>query len=323
MRKISILSIAIALFALAFVPFMGNATGEAQKKKLLIVTTTSQIGDLIQNIVGDSAHVEFLMGTGIDPHMYHPTRSDVSKLLRADIVFYNGMNLEGKMEEFLEKLSKDKKAISVADLIRQEGRIISNDGSYDPHIWMDVQNWVVAANQITKTLSDAHTDKKDVFETNAQNYTQKLIELDNWAKESFASIPEKNRVLVTAHDAFGYMGHAYGLDVIGIQGLSTESEAGLKTITSLVSMISDRKIPSLFIETSVADHNIRAVIEGARIKGAKVEIGGKLYSDAMGDAGTHHGTYLGMMEYNIRTISKTLGGTPKPLQATRVGSTNL
>lgn len=296
----------LSLFALMF-SFVFPAFAS---EKIKIVTTTSQIGDLVYNIVGDSADVEFLMGTGIDPHLYQPTRSDISKLNKADVIFYNGMNLEGKMEGLLERLSESKETFSVGDrLFKKSLSVLENESGFDPHIWMDVSNWITATKKIVSYLSETYPENMLVYKRNEDKYLGYLIGLNEHTKASIDSIAPSKKVLVTAHDAFGYFGSAYGMEVIGIQGISTESEAGLKKIENTVSLLVDRKIPAVFIESSVGDHNIKAIVEGARARGHEVVIGGTLFSDAMGEAGTTEGTYIGMMMHNVKTIAESLGGS--------------
>lgn len=288
---------------MALMPFSALA-----EKPLYIVTTTSQIGDLVRNITGDSARVEALMGTGIDPHLYHPTRTDVSKMMKADIVFYNGINLEGKMEHFLEQLTSQKPTISIGNALSLDTlQTIDGMEGYDPHIWMNAHNWILGGEIVVTALSKLRADNTNIYQKNNAIYSAKLKKLDDYVRTMIASISEKKRILVTAHDAFGYLGTAYNIEVIGVQGISTESEAGLSKIKRLVDIIVDRNVPAVFVETSVGDHNIKAIVEGAKARGHDVKIGGSLFSDAMGVEGTIESTYIGMMEYNVRTITKALG----------------
>ncbi|MFP4314178.1 MAG: metal ABC transporter solute-binding protein, Zn/Mn family [Alphaproteobacteria bacterium] len=284
---------------------------ENSNSPIKIITTTAHIGDLVRNIAGNHAEVTSLMGPGTDPHLYRPVRSDIVKLNRADMIFYNGRHLEGQMMELFDTLSNNKPvyglAYEITNLIRDE------DGAYDPHIWMDVQNWIKASDSVTEKLSAFKPEFAADFQKAAGNYKERLQKLDENIKKSIATIPPQNRVLITAHDAFGYLGSAYGIEVIGIQGLSTSSEAGLHKIESLVRRISKDKIPAIFTEASVTDQNIRAIKEGAQNNGFEVKLGGTLYSDSLGAPDTYTGTYVGMMEYNVRTITKALGGTPQNL----------
>ncbi|HBR68500.1 MAG TPA: manganese transporter [Rhodospirillaceae bacterium] len=274
-----------------------------------IVVTTAQIGDILTNVGGDKVRVDVLMGSGVDPHLYRPTRSDVVKLERADVVFYNGSHLEGQMVEMLEKLASEKPAVSISDGLPQDSLLgLPCNERHDPHIWMDVKKWIAAADIVKNALGAKYPEHIEFFAENAVVYKEALKELDAHVREGIKSIPGENRVLLTAHDAFGYLGAAYNIEVIGIQGISTESEAGLRKIEELVNKIVERKIPAVFVESSVSDRNIKALIEGAAAQGHIVEVGGELYSDAMGKAGTYEGTYIGMMDHNVKTIAAALGG---------------
>ncbi len=274
-----------------------------------IVVTTAQIGDILTNVGGDKVRVDVLMGSGVDPHLYRPTRSDVVKLERADVVFYNGSHLEGQMVEMLEKLASEKPAVSISDGLPQDSLLgLPCNERHDPHIWMDVKKWIAAADIVKNALGAKYPEHIEFFAENAVVYKEALKELDAHVREGIKSIPGENRVLLTAHDAFGYLGAAYNIEGIGIQGISTESEAGLRKIEELVNKIVERKIPAVFVESSVSDRNIKALIEGAAAQGHIVEVGGELYSDAMGKAGTYEGTYIGMMDHNVKTIAAALGG---------------
>ncbi len=312
----------LALFCFVSSFLTVTPTHAQEKRPEYIVATTSQIGDLVINLVGDSAKVDFIMGPGIDPHLYRPTRSDMEKLLKADIIFYNGMNLEGKMEDLFHKLEKEKPVIAITSALPKDHlNKFSKDGKpeYDPHIWMNVQNWIAAALLVNSTLTEK--TKTKILKTKLDIYINQLKSLDKVIRKQIETIPEEKRVLVTAHDAFGYLGSAYGLDVIGIQGISTESEAGIKRIEEIVDILVEREIPAVFIETSVGDHNIKAIIEGAAARGHKVAMGGSLFSDAMGEAGTPEGTYIGMMKHNVSTITKALKGQiPKEKPAKEIES---
>ncbi len=307
------------ILAILFVLF-GMLAPEAVKENevdgLYIVTTTAQVGDLVTNIADEHARVEYLMGAGTDPHLYRPTRGDIAKLMQADIVFFNGVHLEGKMEHLLEQVSESKPAISIgAALSSKSLNLINEEEGYDPHVWMDVENWITGAGIVAKTLVEQDAEHAEYYETNKAAYVQRLKELDKYAHDLFSTIPQGQRILVTAHDAFGYLGSAYGLDVIGIQGISTESEAGLSKIEELVDLLVERKIKAVFFESSVGGHNIIAIIEGAKARGHVVNIGGSLFSDAMGTENTNEATYIGMMVYNLYTITKALGGMPDSVES--------
>ncbi len=311
MNKIFIIAVAGFLFLVAIgsTVLLGPQEEEKPDGRPYIVTTTAQVGDIVANIVGDKANVDVLMGSGVDPHLYRPTRSDVVKLERADVVFYNGLHLEGQMVEMLEKLADEKPAIAISDGLPVESLLgLPCNEQHDPHIWMDVKKWIAGADIVKNALGEKYPEHMEFFAENAVIYKETLKELDAHVRGGIKSIPDENKVLLTAHDAFGYLGAAYNIEVIGIQGISTESEAGLRKIEELVEKIVTRNIPAVFVESSVSDRNIKALIEGAAAQGHIVEIGGELYSDAMGKAGTYEGTYIGMMDHNIKTIVAALGG---------------
>ncbi|MEM7601554.1 MAG: zinc ABC transporter substrate-binding protein [Verrucomicrobiota bacterium] len=273
--------------------------------------TVAMIADIVSEVAGDRATVDGIIGSGVDPHLYKPTAPDIKAMQDSDVIFYNGLNLEGKMGDVLVRMARGGKAVyAVTEEILDKGDYVITDEEehYDPHVWMDVQGWIKAVDVVAEGLSEFDPEGSESYEQNAAAYKAELIKLDAYAKKVIGSIPEEKRVLVTAHDAFGYMARAYGLEVKGIQGISTESEAGVKDIEDLVSFLTDRKIPSIFVESSVSDKNIRALAEGAKANGHNVGIGGELFSDAMGAAGTYEGTYVGMIDHNATTIARALGG---------------
>lgn len=275
------------------------------------VATVGMIADVVRNVAGDKAEIKGLIGEGVDPHLYKPTRSDVIALNGADVVFYNGLMLEGKMSDVLVRAARGGRSVyAVTEAILDQGDYVLTDESehYDPHVWMDVKGWIRAAYVITQSLGEFDPNNKEMYLHNGAAYAKELQRLDEYALSAISSIPEEQRVLVTAHDAFNYMGRAYGLEVRGIQGLSTESEAGVKDIEALVSFLVEHSIPAVFVETSVADKNVRALVEGANARGHDLSIGGTLFSDAMGRAGSYEGTYVGMIDHNITTIVRALGG---------------
>jgi manganese/zinc/iron transport system substrate-binding protein len=278
-----------------------------------VLCTIGMITDIVRNIAGDYAQVEGIIGEGVDPHLYKPTRSDVVKLSAADLVFYNGLMLEGKMTDVLVSVASSGKPVkAVTEAILENSDYLmqkEDDSTYtDPHVWMDVRGWMQAVTVVAETLSSFDPAHADIYAANAAAYTNQLEALDAYAQKAIGSIPESKRVLVTAHDAFNYLGRATGLTVRGIQGVSTESEAGVRDLEDLVNFIVEQQIPAVFVETSVADKNVRALVEGANARGHGVRIGGALFSDAMGQAGTYEGTYIGMIDSNITTITRALGG---------------
>ncbi|QSE96669.1 metal ABC transporter solute-binding protein, Zn/Mn family [Fulvivirga lutea] len=281
---------------------------DKEEGKLQIVTTTGMIADAVKNIVGETADVEALMGPGVDPHLYKATQGDLQRLTRADIIFYNGLHLEGKMGEVLEKLSRQRPVIAVAAEIDTTllFRVPQFNNNYDPHIWFDVSLWSTAVKHITKSMIEQQPQNENLYKTNEAAYINKLDSLHKMVTEEMASIPPMQRVLITAHDAFGYFGKAYDIEVKGLQGISTISEYGLRDVSDLVDFIIERKIKAVFVETSVSEKAINAVVQGCKESGFDVQIGGNLYSDAMGPAGTPEGTYIGMVKANVSTIVNAL-----------------
>jgi len=276
-----------------------------------ISATVGMIADIVSVVAGDNAQVTGIIGEGVDPHLYKPTSTDVKAMQSADVVFYNGLMLEGKMGDILVRLARSGKPVyAVTEEILNDGDYIITDEEdhQDPHVWMDVKGWIKAVNVVASALGEYDSDNAAEYRQNAAAYVAELETLDAYAKEKIASIPESQRVLVTAHDAFSYMARAYGLEVLGIQGLSTESEAGVKDMEDLVTYLVDHKIPAVFVESSVSDKNVKALIEGAAARGQEIVIGGELFSDAMGQAGTYVGTYVGMIDHNVTTITRSLGG---------------
>jgi manganese/zinc/iron transport system substrate-binding protein len=281
-------------------------TEKVRTGKLKVVTTTGMIEDAVKNIAGNRVDVLSLMGPGVDPHLYKATQGDLQKLTDADVVFYNGLHLEGKMGEVLEKLARTKTVVAVGGEVSEERLRTITEGVHDPHIWFNVDLWKLAVVVATKTLVEKDSTNASEYETNSQKYLAMLDSLHTGILLKMKEIPESQRVLITAHDAFGYFGDAYGVEVRGLQGISTVSEFGLKDVTELVNFIIERKIKAIFVETSVSEKSINAVVEGCREKNWEVKIGGSLYSDAMGQSGTPEGTYVGMVSKNVQTIVEAL-----------------
>ena len=278
------------------------------KEKLNIVTTTGMISDALKNIVGNNADVISLMGPGVDPHLYKVSQRDIKKLLNADIIFYNGLHLEGKMGEVLDQMSERKPVIAIyKGLTEKQLRATSEfQGNYDPHIWFSVKIWTDVVHFIGKSLTELDQVHASFYQANTTKYVEQLTQLHKWTIEQINTIPKKQRVLITAHDAFGYFGGEYGMQVKGLQGLSTAAEYGLKDVTNLVDFISENKIKAMFVESSVSDRSIKAVMEGCKAKGHKVIIGGTLYSDAMGAENKPEGKYIGMVKHNVTIIVEAL-----------------
>lgn len=303
-------TIAYAAAVAAFAPGAAATAGPTEYP-YRAVATTGMVADIVRHVAGDKAEVANLIGEGVDPHLYKPTRNDVVALQEADIVFYSGLLLEGKMTDVLVKLARRGKAVyAVTELLSEKDLLEppALEGHYDPHVWMDVSAWSRAVEAVSRSLGEFDPSNAAYYTDNAKRYRAELDTLHEYTRRVIASIPEGRRVLVTAHDAFGYFGRAYGIEVRGIQGISTESEAGLEDINRLVDFLVERDVRAVFVETSVAEKNVRALLEGARSKGRTVTIGGGLFSDAMGAPGTYEGTYIGMIDHNATTIARALGG---------------
>ena len=288
-----------------------KTSNEPHSDRIQIVTTISQIGEPIEVIGGDRVDVESLMGPGVDPHLYKATQGDINTLQDADIILYNGLHLEGNMGEVFANMSANKTIVSLGESLDKEKFLMDEEGAIDPHIWFDVDLWKEALDVAVEELKQFSPEDADYFEENKQTYFSKLDELKKEAVEKISSIPEEQRVLVTAHDAFGYFGRMNDIEVIGLQGLSTEDEVGLSDIGSTVQLLIEKKVPAVFIESSINQSSIRAVIDGASKEGLEVTLGGELFSDAMGAKGTEEGTYLGMYHHNVNTIYKALTGGSK------------
>jgi manganese/zinc/iron transport system substrate-binding protein len=283
-------------------------------KKIEIVATTGMIADAVRQVGGERVNVEALMGPGVDPHLYRQTRTDIVRMTRADAVLWHGLYLEAQLEEFFADLSKRKTVVALGERL-DRSKLLDHEeykGRFDPHVWMDPKLWrdVIAAAR--NTLSELDPAGKPSYEANAARHLAEIDRLASYSETVLSTVPQSARVLVTAHDAFNYFGRAYGFEVLGIQGISTESEAGLKQIEAFVTTLVERRIKAVFVESSVADRNVKALIEGAAARGRTVEIGGELYSDAMGQTGTYEGTYIGMIDHNVSTIARALGGTVPP-----------
>ena len=286
---------------------IGVGCGDAAEHSaadLDITVTTGMIADAVLNVAGDHAKVTALMGPGVDPHLYKATQGDLARLTSADVVFYNGLHLEGKMVDVLEKLSRQKPVVAVTDGVKESDLRSPPEfqGAHDPHIWFDVKLWAGAVRRIADELKKVDETNAEEYDRNATQYIRRLDSLDTWVRTQIATIPKIQRVMITAHDAFGYFGRAYDIEVRGLQGISTVSEFGLADRAALENLIAERKIKAVFVESSVPKRSIEAVVEGVRAKGHEVRIGGELYSDAMGDAGTPEGTYIGMVTANVNTI---------------------
>jgi manganese/zinc/iron transport system substrate-binding protein len=292
-----------------------SAGNSESTRPLRVVVTIAMIGDLVRQLGGEQVQVETLMGEGIDPHLYKPTRGDVRAIVQSDIVFYCGLMLEGKMAETLSVVGRDKPVIAVGDQLPSDlwiGGGGAESAHHDPHVWMDVSLWQQTIDTLQQGLEKFPRIDKRRLQERADQLRSKLQQMHEYGKQVLGTIPAERRVLVTSHDAFSYFGRAYGLEVAGVQGISTESEAGLQRINQLVDLLVDRQIPAVFVESSVPQKSLESIVKGARARGWNVTLGGPLFSDAMGPANSETGTYLGMMQYNFETIATGLGGTVDP-----------
>jgi manganese/zinc/iron transport system substrate-binding protein len=305
-----ILASLLIITSIVFLP----ACGQQDKKKkegkgqIDIVGTIGMIADIAQIVGGDFVKVTALMGPGIDPHLYKASAGDVSRLSNADIIFYNGLHLEAKMSEVLEQMSGRAKTVAVTDSINRSALLTPPEfkGAYDPHVWFDVTLWKKAVEVVRDTLVEADANNAGDYQRNSDDYLVKLGELHQYVQMQAARLASNRRVLVTAHDAFNYFGQAYGFEVRGLQGISTAAEAGVADIRELADFIAQARIPAIFVETSVSPRNIEAVQAAVKSRGFDVKIGGQLFSDAMGNANTPEGTYIGMIRHNIDTIVQSL-----------------
>lgn len=297
----------LALATIALLAGCGSANS-ADDGKVRVVTTTGQIGDIAMNVGGGLVQVESLMGPGVDPHLYVASESDVERLAEADVILYNGLHLEAQMAEVFEQIAEYKDVVAVGGAI-DPSRLLSwgTDGTqHDPHIWFDVQLWMQATEASRDALIAADPENSATYSANADAYLAQLQELDEYVRTQANTLPAEQRILVTAHDAFGYFGKAYGFEVRGLQGISTASEAGTLDVRNLARFIADNQIPAIFIESSVPVRNVEALQAAVRALGWDVQIGGSLFSDAMGSPDTPEGTYIGMVRHNIDTIVSAL-----------------
>jgi manganese/zinc/iron transport system substrate-binding protein len=303
---IRLMSLCLALYVATIV----GSTSSAHAKPLNVVATTSMIADAARQVAGDRAEVTALIGPGVDPHSYRQTRSDIAAMARADLVLWHGLYLEAQLEEFFLDLAKRRNVVAVGEAIDHD-KLLSHaeyKGRFDPHVWMDPKLWETVVFAVRDALIKTDQEGEATYRANADAHVAEIEKLIGYMKSVTTTVPKQSRVLLTAHDAFSYFGRGYDFEVLGIQGISTESEAGLRRVEELVNTIVDRKISAVFVESSVPERNVRALIEGAAARGQDVTIGGTLYSDAMGDPGTYEGTYIGMIDHNATLITRALGG---------------
>ena len=287
-----------------------ESSGSIKRENTIkVVTTTSIIGDLVENIAGEAVEVTSLMGTGVDPHLYKASAGDVEKLAGADMIFYNGLNLEGKITDVLGQMRKSGVfTVGVAEGIDKSLLFSPEEyqGYYDPHIWFDVVLWKKAAEVVMEAFILYDPENAPVYRRNAESYLEELDLLQAYIQKKIATLRSDRKVLITAHDAFNYFGKGYGFEVMGLQGISTDSEASVADIKNLSKIITERKIPAVFVETSISPRYMRALRASVKARGFDVRIGGSLYSDSMGNSGTEEGTYIGMFKSNVDTIVESL-----------------
>ena len=308
MAKFSGLQVALAFVALVLAGCgregVARVDPDLGERKVRVVTTTGMISDVVDHVGGDRVDVEGLMGPGVDPHVYKATEGDVIRLADADVVFYNGLHLEAKLAEVFERMGGRVRTVAVTDGI-PPARLIASaafGAAYDPHVWFDVRLWMEAAREARDALAAVDPGHAATYRANAERYLADLVALDRYVRRRVDEVSRGRRVIITAHDAFNYFGRAYGFDVRGLQGISTVTEAGTGDVQDLADFIVERRIPSIFAESSVSPRMIQAVEEAVRARGFDVGIGGSLFSDAMGDPGTPEGTYVGMVRHNVDTI---------------------
>jgi manganese/zinc/iron transport system substrate-binding protein len=273
-----------------------------------VTTTTMMIADIVKNVGGERVQVERLMGPGVDPHLYKATQADLEKLSGCDIIFYNGLHLEGKMVDIFVKMARTRPVVAVTEDVPQAELREPPEfqGNFDPHIWFDVSLWRRAAETVLDRLKEIDPAHAATYDRNAVDYLARLQDLDGWCEERLKEVPREKRVLVTAHDAFGYFGRAYDVEVLGLQGISTVAEYGLQDLSRMVDLLVERKIGAVFVESSVPQRSIEALVKGCQERGHAIRIGGELFSDAMGADGTPEGTYIGMVRHNVDTIVEAL-----------------
>lgn len=304
-KKMWILTFLLLVLLLAACNSEAESTGDSEDGKIKVLTTIAQIGEPLSVIGGERVEVESLMGPAVDPHLYSPTQSDIAKVDEAEVIFYSGLNLEVNMVEVFDSIGGSKPVLAIGDIHSEDVLLEDEDGAIDPHIWFDLDLWGESLEAAVEELKAYSPDDADYFEENKQAYFAKIEELKR-DTDKLADIPESSRVLVTAHDAFGYFGRMHDMEVIGLQGLSTEDEVGISDINETIEIIKDYQVPAIFVESSINSSSIDAVLEGAQSDGVDVELGGELFSDAMGAPETDEGTYIGMYRHNIDTIYEAL-----------------
>ncbi|MFW6183944.1 MAG: metal ABC transporter solute-binding protein, Zn/Mn family [Chloroflexota bacterium] len=309
MRKTILISLILLSLMLAGCGEASGSDTDLSERQIQVVTTIGMITDIVENVGGERVTAVGLMGPGVDPHLYSASEGDVARLRNADVIFYNGLHLEAQMANVLERMGQtDVVTVAVTDGIDRSELLAPPEfeGAYDPHVWFDVTLWMVATEAVRDTLIELDPAHADVYEANAEAYLAELEALHEYVQEQAARVPAEQRVVVTAHDAFNYFGQAYDFEVRGLQGISTASEASTADVQALARFIAERQIPAVFIESSVPQRNIEAVQAAVRAEGFDVQIGGELFSDAMGNPDTPEGTYEGMVRHNVDTIVSAL-----------------
>ncbi len=289
----------------------GNGAGVPMDDRLWVVCTTGPVADLVRHVGGEWVYVESLMGAGVDPHLYQALPSDMAKLNAADLIFHNGMHLEGRMADLLRQLGRQKSVFAVTDdlphgHLERLQPIPGAEEGFDPHVWFDIALWAVCTEFVAKKLAEVDPENAIDYHRNAEQYQAELLELDRWCREQLATIPDEQRVLVTSHDAFSYFGAAYDVEVHGIQGIATMDEADLASVNRLVALLVKKGVKAVFVETSVAEKNVHSLVEACAALGHTIRVGGRLYSDAMGPADSPTGTYVGMVQHNVNTVVEAL-----------------
>ncbi|MCG8207108.1 metal ABC transporter solute-binding protein, Zn/Mn family [Tenacibaculum finnmarkense] len=299
----------VMLLLLVLITVSCKTSEKKTNEKLNVVTTTTMVTDLVKNIGGDKIDINGLMGAGVDPHLYKASEGDVAKLFNADVIIYSGLHLEGKLVEVFEKMEhQNKKTIEISDVIAKDNLIGSAlfASNYDPHIWFDITNWTKMTVYVADKLAEIDVKNASFYKENAKIYLEKLQVLNKEVAQKINELSEEKRILVTAHDAFNYFGRQHKFNVVGLQGLSTATEAGVQDVQKLAKFIIENKVKAIFVESSVPKRTIEALQEAVKSKGHEVVIGGTLYSDALGSAGTIEGTYIGMYKANVNTIVNAL-----------------
>ncbi len=315
----------LALPLLVGAGVLGGCVSETEARtaagdhRLRAVATTGMVADVVRRVGGDRVEVTGLMGAGVDPHLYKARAGDVRRLDHADVIFYNGLHLEAAMGEVFEEMADRKRTVAVTSGIPRERLLSPPDFAYayDPHVWFDVALWRATVPVVERSLAGLDPEGAATYAANARALESELTALNEWVRARVAELPPERRVLVTAHDAFNYFGHAYGFDVRGLQGINTAAEAGTGDVQALARFIVERRLPAIFVESSIPLRTVQAVQEAVRARGWEVEIGGSLFSDAMGDAGTVEGTYPGMVRHNVNTIVDALAGRPATVAEAR------